>query len=940
MSHRNYDKLVVAAEQNVKERDYWLEKLSGDLVKSCFPYDRKHKAANDAGRETVKITFSRGMVSQLMKLSKGSDIKLHMILAAGLAALLGKYTGNNDGIFGVPIYAQEAEIEFINTVLVLRNQIQANMTFKELLLQVRKTIIEATENQNYPVEILLEQLGIPYRHEDDFPLFDAALLYERIHEKKYLGVVGHNVLFAFNQANGHIEGALEYNPALYEKGTVERIVSHYNRLLEHLVFHVDTPLSGIDLLSEEEKQRILYEFNDTDVEYRETVTLQAWFEEQVEKSPDVTALVSEELLHDLQLTYRQLDKRSNQLARLLKDRGVGHGTIVGLMVEKSLEMMVGIWGILKAGAAYLPIDLAYPHGRIQYMLKESNTRILLTYARDTLPVEVGANPELELEFIDILSPAIYRGDSFKGEEINRLEDPAYIIYTSGSTGKPKGVVVEHRNVVAYLNAFYREFEITGADTALQQTSYSFDAFLEEVYPVLFRGGKVVICPKYVILDSDALPRFILKHCITFISVSPLLLNEIDKLSDTGSIRIFISGGDVLKKEYTANLLKKENVVVYNTYGPTETAVCTTYYRCSPGDGENPPIGKPISNYKVYILDQIGSLLPIGVPGELSISGAGVARGYLNKPELTVEKFINKSFCGVQGRFFQKEPLAAGASMLLDPIARPGGFPTQQTASQTLRGCTCHVPAGGIFYKTGDLARWLSDGNIEFLGRMDNQVKIRGFRIELGEIENQLLKHEAVNAALVLTKEMNGGQQHLCAYAAAGEHLSISQLREYLAAHLPDYMVPSYFVLLDKMPLTPNGKPDIKALGSYQPAAGTGAEYIAPGTDTERLVAGIWQEVLHLDKVSINDNFFDLGGNSLLLLKAANKLKETFQKDIRYVAMFQYTTVHSLSGYLNTLTAGETGDSGSDKYLEQAETLDRGKDRMKRLVRQTREAVNG
>jgi acyl carrier protein len=308
---------------------------------------------------------------------------------------------------------------------------------------------------------------------------------------------------------------------------------------------------------------------------------------------------------------------------------------------------------------------------------------------------------------------------------------------------------------------------------------------------------------------------------------------------------------------------------------------------------------------VYILDRKGSLLPIGVPGELIISGAGVARGYLNKPDLTADKFINKSFVGVQGAVFQKSPLVAE----------------------------------GIFYKTGDLARWLPGGTIEFLGRMDSQVKIRGFRIELGEIENRLLKHEAVDAALVLTKEMNG-QQHLCAYAATGEPLPVSQLREYLAAHLPDYMVPAYFVLLDRMPLTPNGKPDLKVLGTHQPAVGTGVEYIAPGTDIEQLVAGIWQEVLHLDKVGINDNFFDLGGNSLLLLKAANRLKETFQKDIRYVALFQYTTVHSLAGYLNTLTEGETGETGSDRYLEQSDTLDRGKNRMKRLVRQTREAVNG
>jgi acyl-coenzyme A synthetase/AMP-(fatty) acid ligase len=395
------------------------------------------------------------------------------------------------------------------------------------------------------------------------------------------------------------------------------------------------------------------------------------------------------------------------------------------------------------------------------------------------------------------------------------------------------------------------------------------------------------------MDTRVLHRFILKHDITFISVSPLLLNEINQLPGTGSIRVFISGGDELIREYVTNLLDKGNV--YNTYGPTEATVCATYHRCSLEDNENLPIGKPITNYRVAILGPNHRLVPIGVPGELCIAGPGVTRGYLNRPELTAERFLE----GTRG---------------LAPL-----------------------PDYGIIYRSGDKARWFPDGSIQFLGRIDKQINIRGFRVELGEIENHLLKHEDVNAALVLLKEMNkensgpGDHRHLCAYIAAGKELSIPGLKEYLSNHLPDYMIPSYYVLLERMPLTPNGKPDIKALDSYEPISAAQAEYIVPTTEAEIIISGIWKELLHLDRVSIHDNFFDIGGNSMLLLKATNKLREAFnfKGDIPFMLMFQYTTIYSLSRYLGQ---AETASFDLNKYNQQAETLNKGKNRMKKLIK--------
>lgn len=915
MSNRNYDKLAAAADQNVKERDYWLHQLSGELIKSCFPYDHKNNI-NLEEMHNMFLCFPLDLSSQLMKLSKGSDVKLHMILTAILVLLLNKYTGHNDIIIATPIYKQEVDIDFINTVLSLRTQIPGNITFKELLLQIREALVQTTENQNYPIEILLEQLGISY-HGKDFPLFDVVIMQENIHEKKYLQDINYNVLFAFKRTGESIEGVVEYNSQLYEKTTIERLIHHYQRLLSEVFANIDAPVRDIDILSDEERKKILYDFNDKQQGSKGEM-IHKLFAKQVDKTPDRVALVSEELLHDFQLTYKELNNESHRLACFLRNRGVKPGIIVGLMVEKSLEMMMGIMGILKAGGAYLPIDVAYPPVRIEYMLKESGAKILLTYARNTLTESLTDDSAKGPEIVDIFSPAVNSNHDGNITAVNRLEDPAYIIYTSGSTGKPKGVIVEHRNVIAYLQAFWQEFAITAEDTALQQASYSFDAFVEEVYPVLSRGGKAAICPKYVIMDTQVLHRFILKHDITLISVSPLLLNEINQLPDTGRIRIFINGGDELKKEYITNLLDKGSV--YNTYGPTEATVCATYHRCSPDDNANPPIGKPITNYRVAIIDSNQRLAPIGVPGELYIAGPGVTRGYLNNPELTAEKFYLRR---PGGSFCKNRPLDPHKNFSLFAPYSP------------------HSP----IYQTGDRARWLPNGNIEFLGRIDHQVNIRGFRIELGEIENHLLKHKDINAAVVLPKEMNkensepGDHRHLCAYIAGRKELSIPGLKEYLSTYLPDYMIPSFYVLLERMPMTPNGKPDIKALDSYKPISAVQAEYIAPANDTEITIAETWKELLHLEKISIHDNFFDLGGNSMLLLKATNKLRETFKfkGDIPFTVMFQYATIHSLSEYLHRL---EDRDSDVDRHNEQAETLDKGKNRMRKFIKQSKEVNNG
>ena len=457
---------------------------------------------------------------------------------------------------------------------------------------------------------------------------------------------------------------------------------------------------------------------------------------------------------------------------------------------------------------------------------------------------------------------------------------AYIIYTSGSTGRPKGVIVEHRSIIHYLFAFSREFDITSADIVLQQASYCFDVFVEEVYPVLSAGGKLAVPRRDTVRDIDLLCNFISRVNVTIVDCSPLLLNELNKpgsLQYLDSVRVFISGGDVLKGEYIDNLIRVGDV--YNTYGPTETTVCAAYHKCAPGDKSAVPIGKPITNYTVHILDNRGKLLPIGIPGELCIGGDGVARGYLNRPELTAERFYRS-------------------------------YKSYRTY---------------ISYRTGDLGRWRSDGTVEFLGRIDHQVKIRGFRVELGEIETHMATHPGIKEAAVINRK-DRGREYLCAYFTAGQSpgpgtFSVNRLKEYLEKRLPDYMLPSCFVEVKQIPRTVSGKVDRKRLPEpLESDFHTGGTYEAPDTDTQRIIAEIWQDVLGREKVGVRDNFFDLGGNSLDFIKVSQKLKAKLGKEFPVMTLFTYPTIRSLELYL---TGGRNAEAGE----EVSALVDEGKDLM-------------
>lgn len=855
--------VAIAASQSIKEREYWLNKYSGELVKCTFAYDyvKKKREAAAQPSDAVTFSFSEPIYSQLMTLSKESDYTLHIILTAGLVLLIYRYTDQRDIIIGTPIDKQEEEGDFINTVLALRNQIQACMTFKELLFQVRQTIVEAAANQNYPIETLLYDLNMEFSG-DEFPLFDVAVLLENIHDKKYIEHIHSSVTFCFKRTDTGIEVDIDYNPLRYHKFTIERIKDHYVNLLETVLFDLDLEISQLNFLSEEERKQLVEDFNRTHVPYPVNKTIHGLFEEQVEKNPGNIALIYKEE----HLTYSKLNQEADRLAALLKQRGVQAGDIVGIMVERSFGMIIGMVGILKAGAAYLPLDPEYPAERLRYMLSDCSVKLLLiggtTETTDkTIPFE-GESINLDAEGQEVEKQAAPKKK--KNETAN---SPAYVIYTSGSTGRPKGVVVLHTSIVNTLLWRKGYYKLDVQDTALQIPSFAFDSSVDDIFTPLISGSKLVLIPQKYRLDLKYLEKTIKKHWVTHYIIVPsfykTFLDEIHQ-SLKSVTKVTVAGDNFLENLVREHFEKLPGTTLHNEYGPAETSVCATVYEFKPNKTKI-IIGKPIHNVTCYILNSNRALNPMGVPGELFISGSGVAQGYANNPEFTAQKFI-------------PNPFAKGETL----------------------------------YCSGDLARWLPGGNMEFLGRIDHQVKLRGLRIELGEIENLLLKLKEIKEAVVVARRRTRGAEiedentsdFLCAYIVADSSMETSKLKEYLSWTLPSYMIPEYFVPLEKIPLNPHGKLDHNALP--QPEIKGSQQYVAPRDGVERKLLPIWGEILGIEKstIGIDGNFFELGGHSLSATTMAFRIHQEFNVNIPLVEILKNPTIRELGEYIKTASEEE------------------------------------
>ncbi|WP_312653308.1 non-ribosomal peptide synthetase, partial [Aminipila sp.] len=828
----NVDKeKIIIANQLVKEKAYWLEKLSGKLEYSSFPRDL-YKKENTYKQKMLEFDIPKYASQKLISISGNSDYRLHMLLIAAMVILVGKYTGNSDIILGSVIYKEDNERQLANKILPIRCKLSMGISFKELLLLVRQIINECVDNRNYPFEKLILDINVP-ENKNAFPLFDVMVLLENIQDTTYIEAVKTNIKYIFKRKQEQVKLCLSYNDNLYSLNLIKKITANLINLLILVVDNINIKIAEIEMVTEEEKRQMLEEFNKTNLEYLRYKTIQQLLEEQAFKTPEKEAVIYE----GTKLTYRQLNENSNCLARILRTKGAKQEDVIAIMAKPSLEIIIGVIGVIKSGAAYVPIDPDYPKDRIRYMLEDCGARFLLTQKNLKNIVD-----KYEIDIIELDEEENYSLKSSNIEIINEPNDLAYIIYTSGSTGKPKGTEIEHKSLLNLSLWFKDYYEIDESTISTKYASIGFDASIMEIFPFLIGGATLHIISEDIRMDIKKLNEYYKDNGVN-ISFLPTQLCEQFMEEENNSLKKLLTGGDKL------NSYKKKSYKLINNYGPTENTVVATCYEVKHWK-HNIPIGKPITNTRIYILDKNQKIQPIGVAGELYISGVGLARGYLNCPELTLEKFVQNPFI-----------------------------------------------EGERMYRTGDMARWLPDGNIEFLGRIGNQVKIRGYRIELGEIENQLLEYTAIKEAVVIVKSDDREDKYLTAYFVADKRLIIGDLREYLKTNLPEYMIPSYFIHLDAMPLTANGKIDRKALPEPERLNNTGVEYESPRNEVEQKLEELWRDILKIEKIGINDDFFELGGHSIRATILAARIRKEMNVDVSIKEVFIFPTIKGMAKYI-------------------------------------------
>ncbi|MEO0768467.1 MAG: amino acid adenylation domain-containing protein [Cyanobacteria bacterium J06649_4] len=856
-----------------KQLDYWAQKLSGPLPVLHLPTDRPRPQQSTHRGQRQKLMLPDTLTAELKRLGQQQNATLFMTLLAAFKVLLYRYTQQTDIIVGVPISdrrRQETENLFgcfLNT-LAFRTEFSAQTSFETLLKQVRTVALEAYEHQDCPLEKVMEQVKVD-REANEFPLFNVMFDYINTPQsntgsqprpltpvKVDRGTSMFDLTLYLEEKADGFQILFEYSAELFETETIARISGHFQTLLESIVANPTQAIDRLSLMTTAEQHQLVTQWNDTQTDYPRGKCVHQLFEEQVASSPNAVALIYEEQTHEKQnrirhLTYQALNQRANQLATVLKAHGLAAGNPVALYMERSPEMIVSTLAILKAGGTYVPLDTSYPQKRIAFILRDSQVPILLT--QSSLASQfVGAVPTLiEVDTLDLSQAAT---DNLLNATTS--DQLAYIMYTSGSTGKPKGVCIPHRGVARLVKN--TNFSLMSADDVfLQLAPIAFDAATIEIWGALLNGGQLVLFP-----DKNPTPKAIVetvnRHQVTFLFLTAGLFHLTIEhgIGEMRSLRQLLSGGDVLSVSHINRALQQlPNCPITNAYGPTEnTVVACRHIIDQPLPIEVPvPIGHPISNTQVYILDSQLQPVPIGVQGELCITGDGIATGYLNRPTLTKEKFVENPFV------------------------------------QTGLG-------NDLLYKTGDAVRYRPDGNIEFLGRLDNQVKIRGFRIELAEITTALERHSQVEKAVVIVQEDASGDKRLTAYITAeGAAPTASMLYRFLKRRLPTYMVPSAFLVLDELPLTANGKVDRRALPQPETIErDIDTAFIAPQTAEQQRLSHIWCSLLKIDKVGIHDNFFELGGHSLLATQVISRIRTAFKVELPLRVLFESPTIADLA----------------------------------------------
>ncbi|HEX7318160.1 MAG TPA: amino acid adenylation domain-containing protein, partial [Pyrinomonadaceae bacterium] len=843
---------------------YWKQHLAGAPPVLELPTDRPRPAVQSRRGAIERFALDAGLSRALKALSRAEGTTLFMTLLAGFKVLLSRYSGQEEVVVGTPIAGREqleteGLVGFFINALALRTDLSGDPTFRGLLGRVREVTLGAYAHQEVPFDLVVEELQ-PERSLSRSPIFQVIFALQNMPRESIelpelqlsslepeMGAVEFDINFVMSEADDRINGRVEYSTDLFDAQTISRLLAHFELLLAAVVSDPEQRISTLPLLTEDERHTSLVEWNNTQVDYGGPRCLHQLFKEQAARTPEAVALAYE----GEQLTYGELNERADSLARLLSMKGVGPDVVVGLLMERSVEMVVSILAVLKAGGAYLPLDPLYPAERLRFMVEDASVSLLLTHEhlRHSLP-EQGAG----VVFVSRGCADIAQVDDEVDDKADVEASPdniAYVIYTSGSTGRPKGVMVSHRSISNRLLWALEACPLTADDRVLQKTPFTFDASVWEIFVPLLSGARLVVARPEGHRDSAYLVETVINEQITVLQLVPSMLRvflQEPRAEECGSLRHVFCGGEELRAEDRDAFYERLCARLHNLYGPTEASIDATHWECEPGVVGTVPVGRPIANVRVYVLDSHQRPVPVGAPGELHIGGAGLARGYLNRPALTAEKFIP------------------------DPFG---------------------VEPGARLYKTGDLARYRPDGRIEYMGRADQQVKVRGFRIELGEIEAALCAHDAVRQALVATQDSPNGDRRLVAYAVCneGEQLSGGELRAHLQGRLPEYMVPASFVLLDEMPALPNGKIDRRALSLMHIAGtSTATEYVAPRTPVEEMLCALWAELLGVERVGTGDNFFELGGHSLLATRAISRIRESFEVSVALRPLFESPTV--------------------------------------------------
>ncbi|PEJ24954.1 hypothetical protein CN677_29145 [Bacillus pseudomycoides] len=863
---------LLLSEMGEASKVFWKNKLKGEIPVLELPIDKKRPPVPSYEGGLVPFKLSREISENLLKFCDKKGVTLNTVLLSLYFAFLHRYSGQNEIIVGTPRFGRRNK-DFRNTcgyfvnMLPIRIHFKDDYSFEELLNILNEELKECVKYQDYPFSMMLKELE-SNRDVSYSPVFQTGFVLQKASKQDAAIFLGNSTnkfdlhgltlspcslekntakfdltLFIEQESDKAICGNFEYSKDIFHEDTILRLVRYLEQFIASVLHNYEESISKVNLLPVNEEKQLLEEWNDTGVEYPTEYVIQELFEQQVAQSQEAVALVYK----NQQLTYRELNERANQLAHSLLKKDVGPETMVGICVERSVEMIIGLLGILKAGGAYVPLDPTYPEGRLKYILDNANIKLMVTQrnVNGWLPEEIESicldeNQEM-ISQESITNPRI---------EVTP-ENLAYVIYTSGSTGNPKGVLLEQKGLCNLVHTIIDLMQLNSNSRVIQFASLSFDAAVFEIFTTLVAGGTLCVSSQEDVMPGEPLTRFLQNNKITHATLPPTVLNVLDE-SKFEHLKVVVSGGSVCSEEIAKRW--SNNRIFINAYGPTEATVCATagIYE---GNGQ-PPIGRPLSNVEVYVLDQNQKPVPIGVAGELCIGGAGLARGYLNRPELTEASFIPHPFNG-------------------DSNAK--------------------------LYRTGDSVKYLPDGNLEYIGRIDNQVKIRGFRIELGEIETVLGQHPMIKEVVVVAREDEHRDKRLVAYVVGGG--SVQDWREHVKAQLPNYMVPAHFIKMDNLPVTINGKFDTKALPKWDSTVQASVERIGPRNETEKKLVTIWSSVLGIGQsaIGVHDNFFELGGHSMKIMETLVKtLSEGWNVTIK--DYYELQTISKIAGKIDNGTS--------------------------------------